>query len=103
MRAHSSSAHGVGRINLRRRSLSSVTRTIPAIALHAVEHADQRGRFDVHPLGQFRLRKFAIVRDARQDFPLPRSDTVRGQFPFIAKLKACTVANTQYPTLFSKS
>ncbi len=52
----------------------------PAVAFHAVEHADEGGCFDRHAFGQFALGEFAGERNPGQCFPLPAGDSVGGQF-----------------------
>lgn len=52
----------------------------PAIPFHAVENADEGGRFQMHPLGQFSLREWPFEREKPKHLALPIGDASGREF-----------------------
>src|SRR5262245_62072540 len=51
----------------------------PAVTLHAVENANESGRFDPHSIGEVRLRQAAFQRQTAEDLGLPKSHALRSE------------------------
>ena len=70
-------AAGVGWIELAAAVVLVAVAANPAVALHAVENADERRRLDPHPLGQVGLRQPAFERQAAEHLRLAVGHALR--------------------------
>lgn len=52
----------------------------PAVALHAVENSHERGRFEVHSIGELGLSERTFEREETKHLALPIGDARGGQF-----------------------